>query len=388
MNIVSLYFSLWVVNEMGGSDASYGNANAISMAAMFLTAPLIGAMSDQTHRRIPFLVITTLMCVVFTALLGSLGLMPSLIFFIIANYMFQAGLVFYDSLLPEVSTEDNRGRIGGLGIGLGYLGSFIGVGSGLLLLERIGYAGMFRLSAVLFLIFALPCFLFVKERYREMHQPPAGAIIAGAFAQVRRSLVHARAFPGLWRFLIGHIFYADAVNTVIIFMGIYVTNEVGFTSEQAQIVLLVAISAAAIGGFLWGPVVDRLGPKRTLNIVLLLWMLTLASAVLIGALNLSASLFWPVACMAGICLGGTWAADRPYMLRLSPPQFIGEFYGLYSMMGRFASVMGPLLWGVIVDRLALGRPVAILSLLLFVVTAFVILQKVDDRPREWGRVNL
>ena len=383
MNIVSLYFSLWVVNEMGGSDADYGNANALSMSAMFLTAPLLGALSDQARRRIPFLVATTLLCVAFTAMLGSGGLMSSVIFFILANYMFQAGLVFYDSLLPEVSTEENRGRIGGLGIGLGYVGSFIGVGCGVLLLERIGYVGIFRLSAALFFIFALPCFLFVKERRREARPRSTKAIIAGAFSQVRTSLAHARSFPDLWRFLTSHVFYADAVNTIIIFMGIYVTNEVGFTSGQAQVVLLLAITAAAIGGFLWGPIVDRLGPKRTLNIVLALWMFVLALAALIGALRLAPSLFWPVACLAGISLGGTWASDRPLMLRLTPPQYLGEFYGLYSMVGRFASVIGPLVWGLIVDRLELGRPVAILSLLLFVIVAFVILQKVDDRPRNW-----
>ncbi len=162
MNIVSLYFSLWVVNAMGGSDAAYGAANSLSMGLMFLTAPFLGAISDQAARRIPFLVATTLLCVAFTALLGLGGLTLSLLLFIVANYMFQAGLVFYDALLPVVSTEHSRGKVGGLGIGLGYLGSFIGVGSGLLLLDRIDYVGVFRLSALLFLLFALPCFFFVK----------------------------------------------------------------------------------------------------------------------------------------------------------------------------------------------------------------------------------
>ena len=131
MNIVSLYFSLWVVNVMHGSDSDYGNANAFSMLLMFLSAPALGALSDQAKRRMPFLVITTVVCVVFTSLLGLGGLAWSLVFFVIANYMFQAGLIFYDALLPVVSTEENRGKIGGFGIGLGYMGSFIGVGSGL-----------------------------------------------------------------------------------------------------------------------------------------------------------------------------------------------------------------------------------------------------------------
>ena len=121
--IVSFYFSLWVVSdEVGGSDGDYGYANAFSMALVFLTAPLLGALSDQARRRMPFLFITTLICVAFTALLGyekegwskSTILTASLVFFVVANYFYQAGLIFYDSTLATISTPGNRGRIGGI----------------------------------------------------------------------------------------------------------------------------------------------------------------------------------------------------------------------------------------------------------------------------------
>jgi UMF1 family MFS transporter len=383
-------------------------------------------------------------CVAFTALLGSYGLLLSLALFVVANYMFQAGLIFYDSLLPVVSTEETRGRVGGLGIGLGYMGSFIGVGSGLLFLDRIGYAGLFRLTALLFLVFALPAFFFVKEPrrtdtrglprvirgaieqtyargIRAIHHWPryfllwAGlglaqglliiALIGLAGGPVRwwyalagivlgliesiillpvvAPLLHATRYRGLTRFLAGRVFYTDPINTLIVFMGIYVTNEIGFSTTQAQILLLVSILFAVIGGIAWGFVVDRIGPRRTLNIVLVTWMIALAAVVLIATLDLPAWLFWIVATVAGVNLGGTWAADRPYMLRLSPPKYIGEFYGLYSMVGRFASILGPFLWGYIADTLGLGRPAAVLSLLIFVIIAFAILQGVDDHPRQW-----
>lgn len=382
MNIVSFYFSLWVVNEMGGSDSDYSYANALSMMLMFLTAPVLGALSDQARRRMPFLIATTLVCVLFTALLGIGGLLWSLAFFVVANYMFQAGLIFYDSLLPEVSTEENRGRVGGLGIGLGYVGSFIGIGSGMLLLDRIGYIGMFRLSALLFLIFAIPCFLFVRERtLAAQARIEVARIVRGAFMQVARTVAHAKQFPGLLRFLIGRLFYTDPVNTIIIFMGIYVTNEVGFSEGEAQLLMMVAIVAAVAGGIAWGFVVDRLQPKRSLLLVLATWMVVLLGATLIAVLNLPKTLFWVTACLAGVSLGGTWAADRPLMLRLSPPQYIGEFYGLYSMVGRFASVIGPLLWGLIVDTLGWGRPAAVFLLFILVTIAFFIIRPIDDRPR-------
>ncbi len=380
MNIVSFYFSVWVVNKMGGTDADYSFANAFSMGLMFLSAPVLGALSDQISRRMPFLIFTTVTCVVFTALLGMGGLFLSIVFFIIANYMFQAGLIFYDSLLPVVSTEENRGRVGGLGIGLGYVGSFIGMGSGLLLLNKIGYVGVFRMTALLFWLFALPCFFFVREPVSERaRRIDLGAMVRGAFQQVFKTIRHAREFPGLLRFLVGRLFYTDPVNTIIVFMGIYVTNEVGFTESEAQVLMLVAIAAAVIGGFIWGVVVDRFQPARSLLWVLISWKVAILGAFLIAVLGLPKALFWGVACLAGISLGGTWAADRPLMLKLAPKEFLGEFYGLYSMVGRFASVVGPLLWGLIVNTLGWGRPAAVFSLLLLLIVAYVILLPLKEK---------
>ena len=87
--------------------------------------------------------------------------------------------------------------------------------------------------------------------------------------------------------------------------------------------------------------------------------------------------------IAGLALGSTWTADRPYLIRLSPPKYLGEFYGLFRMAGRFASIIGPLLWGFITDTLGLGRPIALSVLLLFIIISFVILQGVQDHQREW-----
>ncbi len=95
-------------------------------------------------------------------MLGQGGLLLTPALFVVANVAYQAGLQFYDALLPEVSTEENRGWIGGIGVGIGYLGSYIGVGVGLLLLSVYKYPIeiIFPVVAVLFLLFALPCFFF------------------------------------------------------------------------------------------------------------------------------------------------------------------------------------------------------------------------------------
>jgi len=394
MNITSLYFSLWVVNLMGGTDADYGFANSISMGIVFLFSPLLGALSDQSPRRMPFLVVSTVLCIALTFLLGKYGLMAGLVLYVVANICYQAGLQFYDSFLPLVSTESNRGRIGGIGVSVGYGGSFIGLILGILIIgtaEKLPHAVqlarydlLFQLTAVVFLLFALPCFIFLREKPLTDRRFSWDSI-PRAVRQIRETVrFGVNHHPDLIRFLVGRACYTDAINTVIMFMGIYVTNEVGFTGKQVSYVMMAAIAFAIAGGLIWGPMVDRIGPKRTLDLVLFLWMFTFLWIAAVGFFHLPGAVFFPAPCLAGIAMGGTWAADRPYMLRLTPPGRIGEYYGLYNMVGRFSAVTGPLLWALVADKLGMGRPAAILTLLGAVVLSWLILRPVSDRRRHWN----
>lgn len=390
LSIVSLSFSIWIVNVMGVRDAVYGLANSLSMAVVFVAAPFLGALTDQVRRRMPFLVAATLACVSFTFFLGFAGTAGALILFGLANIAYQSGLQFYDALLPDVSTPADRGRIGGIGVAVGYFGSFIGIAAAMLILRGVDgmtperqtgrYSLLFQATAVLFLVFALPCFLFVRERARSAAALSLGSA-ARAFRQVKETLGSAGKFPGLLRFLIGRVFYTDAVNTVIAFMGIYVTNEAGFGQHEVYSVMAVAIAFAVAGGITGGWLADRVGPKRALDLALFLWMACLAWTATVGFLDLPRAVFWPVPVMAGFALGGTWAADRPYMLLLTPPRRIGEFYGLYGMVGRFSFVVGPLVWGLVTDGLGLGRPAAIVTMLAAVVVSYFILRPIrEPRP--------
>ena len=153
--------------------------------------------------------------------------------------------------------------------------------------------------------------------------------------------------------------------------------------------MMTAITFAVIGGFVWGWLVDRWGPKRTLNYVLYLWVGVFVLAAAIGIFGLPLLTLYIVACGAGVALGGVWAADRPYMLRLTPPDRIGEFYGLYGMVGRFSAITGPLLWA-IVTRLTInviglppqvGQGIGVLVLLVLIIVSYVILQPVSDVRR-------
>lgn len=404
MGVTSLNFALFVRFIVGSerADSLVGRISAVSMGIMFCISPLLGAMTDRARRRMPFLMWATVICCAMTALIGRGPFALSMLAFVIANGGYQAGVQFYDSLLPEVTTEENRGRINGIAIGLGYLGSYIAVGVSYLMTSKtheFPFANYFLFIGVAFLALATPCFLFVRERGNP-HPRPIFTFdaVAESTRQTVQTLKSGHRFPGLLRFLVGRAFYTDAINTVILFMSLYTVNvaiSTGLTKEdgeaKAKLVLMVAITAAILGGITWGFIVDRIGPKRTLNIVLSGWMLTFVGAACVGFLHLTIIWLFVVACAAGICLGGTWASDRPLMLRLTPPDRVGEFYGLYGMVGRFSAVVGPLIWGattwIIVEKSGMpvltGEAFAILSLLVMVIVAFAILRGVTDTPRDW-----
>jgi UMF1 family MFS transporter len=404
MGVVSVYFSLYVREAVGPqrADSVYGIITAVSMGIIFIVSPLLGAMTDRAPRRMPFLAWSTLICCACTALFARGAFAVSAVLFVVANAAYQAGLQFYDAMLPDVTTEANRGRIGGIGVGVGYLGSYIAVGIGLLF-RTMDYARYFTIVAAAFLIFAIPCLLFVSERGNPNPRPIFGwTMVKESTAQTLETLRQGQRYPGLLRFLVGRVFYTDAINTVIAFMSLYTANvavSTGLSPAEGKAhagwVMLSAISFAVVGGFVWGWVVDRIGPRRTLTIVLSLWMATFVLAAAIGLLRLPIGYLYVAAALAGIGLAGTWSADRPFMLRLTPPDRVGEFYGLYGMVGRFSAVTGPALWAattyVTVERGGMseltGQGLAIVTLLLMVVVSFAILRKVTDEKRDWDTLR-
>ena len=168
--------------------------------------------------------------------------------------------------------------------------------------------------------------------------------------------------------------------------------EEGAAEQTSQLILLFAITFAVLGGFGWGWLTDRLGPKRTLNLVLFGWMAIFIAAAAIGILGLPLWTLYVVAACAGLCLGGVWAADRPYMLRLTPPSRVGEFYGLYGMVGRFSAITGPIIWATVtfftITRGGLepriGQGIGVIVLLSLIVVAYFILRPVSDARRSWS----
>jgi len=397
LGVGSLFFPEWLTDNRAGlpswmtgndtSDLALALALDAAMVIVILLGPWIGARSDHRGSRRRYLVPMTLLCIVPTSFLATASVTVSLLLFSIALVGLNLGGIVYDAMLPDVSTPETVGRVSGIGIGVGYFGSVIAVLTGALLLDDYGYAAVFRAIALLFLFFAIPGFLFIKERPRPIRPGPPPALRSSG-RRLIDAWQKARTYPGVARFLVGRFFYTDAVNTLIGgFLTIYVKEELGFTSGQVQALLAVAIAGAIIGGFGGGVIVDRIGPRRLLHGVLYAWLVAFALGIAAGITDLGV-LGWPLGMLGGVALGALWASDRVYMARISPPRHLGEFYGLYATMGRFATILGPLMFGVIVTVMGLPREIALAALMVFIVISRFILRGVDDTPRDWAVEDL
>ncbi|HLG19599.1 MAG TPA: MFS transporter, partial [Bdellovibrionota bacterium] len=283
-------------------------------------------------------------------------------------------------------------RVGGIGVAMGYFGSFLAVALGLIL-GTSDKPLLFVWIAALFLFFALPCFFFVQERGNLFPKPIDLQMIRNSIRETVRTVRSTQEYPGLLRFLIGRVFYTDAINTVIAVMALYTVNAAvsgGMSSAEgertAQWVMMLGITFAVAGGWFWGILADRIGPKATLNLVLKIWLAVFLFAALIGFLRLPLWSVYLLGASAGFVLGGIWSADRPLMLLLSPPARIGEFYGLYGMVGRFSAVTGPGIWALVTfvsHRMfglspLTGQAAAILVLLLMTWVGYMILKPIPE----------
>jgi MFS transporter, UMF1 family len=393
--VVSGAMGVWLINEsrFGERDGNlfFSLAVVVSVGLNALVSPILGALSDRGGRRLPFLLFFTVLCIVPTAFIGPSPAIVGLLLFIVANFAYQAALIYYDATLKTVSLPQTRGRLSGIGVAVGYCGTIV-VGLFLVILN-VATENRFLVAAVLYGLFSIPIFLFVREAGASGPRLGLRDVI-GSWSQLRATIGHAREVPGLLRFLTGRFFYSDAVNTIIVVMTIVSTAAMGLSDRVALLVLLGLAIVAVIASFGWGRLVDRLGPRQTLLIVLGSW----AVGLVIGAISLGIRgpvglvLFLIAGAILGSGLGGVQVADRVFMVRLSPPERLGEFFGLYGLVGKGSQVIGQLLYGatlfLLLDALGVGAyQVAVISLLVTMLIGAWLIRPVSDRWAGSGDVH-
>lgn len=358
MNILTMYFAQWIIVDLGYPDIYYSFAYSASMIVVALTLPILGNRSDERGSRKSYLVIFSLCCIGSTAVLGLSTLVTTdtavlvivgLASLALANYFFEGGLVFYNALLASVSTPKNVGAVSGFGTGLGYVGAILG----LLMVQPIvengfaflgpGRQSAFLPTAILFLIFFIPTWVFLKDR-RAQPQVSTRSKGRGEFRKLIDNLKEARKYKAAFRLLIANYFFVDAISTLIIFMAVYSEKVMGFPDDEKILLFIISTTSAVVGSFVAGRLSDALGHYRTLKWVVIGWFMLLVGA----SITVDKTIFWVLGSCVGILLGSTWTISRPLLNSFVPESKLGLFYGLYSLTGKAAAVIGPLIWGFVV----------------------------------------
>ena len=375
-----LFFREVITQNSPNSDFLWGLSFSISMLIVAMISPLLGAMADYGAGKKRFLLIFTLLCILATASLfftGSGMILLGIFLLILANIGFEAGLVFYDAFLPEITTEKSYGRVSGYGFAMGYVGSLV-----TLIIAFPLYQGgfvdsnifnvrlSFIISALLFLIFSLPIFIFIPDK--QLKYKFEFRFFSEGYTRLKSTFIQFKKYKNVAIFLLAYFLFIDGVNTVIIFSSIFARESLQMDFGEIIILFIVVQSAAILGSAVFGIVSDHMGHKRTLIITLIIWIGIVVSAYFVHDKNI----FFIVAGIAGISLGSSQSTSRSLMTSLTPAEKKTEFFGFYSFFGKASAILGPLLFGVISSMI--DQRTAIISIAFFFVTGILILTKVKE----------
>jgi UMF1 family MFS transporter len=435
MNVATLYFSVWLIADLGASNTAYALGNGISSLLVVISIPILGALSDARQRRKPWVVGFTIVSCLACAAIGILGQhtlpiagaetiggapLPAgwhpgigsfgwvLVAFIVANYAYQAAQPFYNAMMPDLVPREEQGRLSGIGTAVGYVGTIVGLllifpfFSGAIPLlgalpgEVIGFlrtavpftshagrVSTFVPTAILFLLFSLPLFFFCRDH----HPRPGGARIKwrDAFGEVAHTLRDAKQHPGALPFIIASFLYQDAIGTIVSFMAIYAVKAMGFARGAETTLFLVLTVPAIFGSYIAGRLVDRYGARRTLVLTIVGWIVLLVAMVLVP----SQPAFWAVGLFIGLIFGGVPTAERPMLLSLVPEKEAGRYFSLMLLSSRAAAVAGPLIWSLTVDGLepsqgsGFAYRAAVITVVAMFAASLLLMRRVPD-PRQAG----
>jgi len=380
--VFPLYFKNVICNGEASGDALWGFSISLSMLLVALISPVLGAAADYSGKRKRFLFVFTLISVVATALLSFSGqgmALTAIALFILANIGFEGGLVFYDAYLKELATDKSVGRVSGYGFAMGYLGALAILlltkpllSKGIVLSNAPNVQLSFLAAAVFFALFSVPIFLVLRDQQKKEGPAISFALLGSSIKEVKHTVRHIMNYPDLVRFLLAYFFYNDAILTVIAFSSIYAQNTLGFTTGELIVFFMLVQTTAIAGSIIFGFVTDKIGPKKTIVITLLIWFVVVSAAIFAD----SKELFFYTGMLAGLSMGSSQAASRSMMARLTPREHVTEFFGFYDgTFGKASAIVGPLVFGV-VSAQAGSQKAALASLLMFFTIGLLLMTRV------------
>jgi MFS transporter, UMF1 family len=361
-------------------------AIGIANVIVIVSAPVIGAIADGRAAKKRFLLVTSVGCVVTTALLASAGpgdVALAMVLVAISLVCFDTGENLIAAFLPELVPDDEMGRMSGYGWGLGYLGGLITLA---LCLGYIGWAqgrgqteadfvpATLLITAAVFALAAVPTFLFLRERATP-HPPPAGiSYLRAGLGRVFGTIAHAHAHRDLFRFLVALVVFQSGVNTVVVLTAVYARAEFGLDSRDLVLLVMVVNLAAAAGSLAVGFAQDRFGSVRSLAVTLIVWIVGLV--LVLRAQDMVH--VWIAAHVMGFAMGGSQSCGRALVGLFTPAARTAEFFGLWGLANRVATIIGPVTYGLVNLGTGGNQHAAMFSTIAFFAAGLLLLLRVDE----------
>ncbi|MEM2916580.1 MAG: MFS transporter [Candidatus Woesearchaeota archaeon] len=375
---VTFFFPKYVTEFLGGNKFQIGLVFGLSMLLVGLLVPVIGAWSDRIRKRMPFIVVFTFFCCAATLLVPFVSLKVALFLGLVANFFYHAALTTYNALIPLLGIPEEYGKISGIGVALGYLGTLLSLGIAALVLNRLGWETMlgvksvFIVTALFFFVFSLFLFFGVRERGNSMKEP-WHAYTHHAIKDVLKTIAHLRKHKGLIPYLITIFMFVDAVTAVIVFLYLYGRSVIGLETQAFMIVYALFALSAVAGSYLVGRLTDTIGPKKTLMLAGASWLVVLGVLLMVQSLPM----FIFAGLLGGVAMGAVWTSSRPLLIALSPKRGVGQFFGFSELANKFSGVLGPIAYGFLANFY--GDKAAIVSLFVFFIIGLASLCFVPDR---------
>jgi len=397
--LLAIYSAYFQGEVVGGAEGSrlWGISVGIAMLVVAVTAPILGAIADFSGSKKKMLLTYSAMTWLFTGLLffvKSGDIFIGMLFFILAEIGYRSGQVFYNSLLPEIATEEEMGMVSGNGWAIG---SFGGILCLLIVLPAIVLSEgtlMVRLAlpftAIFFAISAIPTFFWIKEKAQPRELPPGENYITLGFKQIIKTIKSIRNYREFLKFVIAFLVYNDGILMALDFAAIIGAVLFGMEQQQLIIFMIIVQVTSVAGAYLSAIVGEKIGYKLSLIISILMM-----TGVVVGMLfTKTIEMFFVIGALAGFALTGVQAVSRTMVGLFAPKGQSAEFFGFFAVAGRTSSFIGPTIYGILAAEAAFwfqdqgypeliaeqfGQKVAIGSIAIFLLVGLVLVLFVNER---------
>lgn len=369
------------------STAWLAFANGGASFVLAVLAPLLGTLGDRGGARLKFLLGFTVLGVATTAGLSLVGQgewQLAAMLFALGSIGFWGGIIFYDSLLIDVAQREKLDTVSGFGYAIGYLGGGVLLAINVWMTQQPQFFGLadataavkasFVTVAVWWALFAVPIFLFVRERASS--PAPPGHAIRDSFVELLATVREVRRYRTVVFFLLAYWMYIDGVNTIQK-MAVDYGLAIGLPSSDLVLAILMVQFIGFPAALLFGWIGQRISTVAGIFICIAVY-----AAVTIYATVLDTSReFFVMAAATGCVQGGIQALSRSYYGAIIPPDRAGKFYGFYNMMSKFAAVLGPFLMGVTALITGSSRTAILSIVILFIGGALMLVVAARQRSR-------